>query len=69
MAATDQMDVALVASADADIVPAIRRCRDLNVAVELLRFRGGIPRLYELEKASTSLRRARPAYFQAYLQT
>lgn len=45
MAATSAMDVAIVASADADIVPAIRRCRDLGVPVELLRFRGAVPRL------------------------
>ena len=33
MAAVDAIDVAIVASADADIVPAIRRCRDLGVSV------------------------------------
>ena len=49
MAAVDAIDVAVVASADADIVPAIRRCRQLDVPVELLRFRAALPRLYELE--------------------
>ena len=66
MAATAQMEVAVVVSADADIVPGIRRCRDLGVPVELLRFRGALPRLYELEKAADSFRRARPAYFRPY---
>lgn len=66
MAATDQIDIAIVASADADIVPAIRRCRDLDVPVELLRFRGARPRLYELEKAVTGFLRARPSYFRPY---
>ena len=66
MAAVDAIDVAIVASADADIVPAIRRCRELGVPVELLRFRAALPRLYELEQVATSLRRARPANFQPY---
>lgn len=66
MAAIREIDTAIVASADADIVPGIRRCRDLGVPVELLRFRGAIPRLYELERAASSFRRARPAYFQPY---
>lgn len=66
MAAKDAMDIAVVASADADIVPAIKRCRELGPAVELLRFRGAMPRLYELEQVASSFRRARPAYFQPY---
>lgn len=66
MAAKDEMDTAIVASADADIVPAIRRCRDLGVPVELLRFRGALPRLYELEAVASTLRRARPSYFRPY---
>lgn len=66
MAAKKMMDVAVVASADADIVPAIRRCTELGVPVELLRFRCAKPRLYELEKVSTVLRRARPVYFRPY---
>jgi uncharacterized LabA/DUF88 family protein len=65
-AAKGLMDAAVVVSADADIVPAIRRCRELGVSVELLRFRGAVPRLYALEKVSTSLRRARPGYFRPY---
>lgn len=66
MAARDMMDVAMIASADADLIPAIKRCRELGVPVELLRFRGAQPRLYGLEKAATSWRRARPAFFRAY---
>jgi uncharacterized LabA/DUF88 family protein len=67
MAATNQIDAAVVASADADIVPAIRRCTELGVPVELLRFRGrNHPRLYSLEEVSTSFRRARPSYFRPY---
>lgn len=66
MAAKGMMDVAVVASADADMVPAIRRCTQLDIPVELLRFRCAKPRLYGLEKASTSLRRARPTYFVPY---
>lgn len=67
MAAKGQMDVALLLSADADLVPAIRRCQDLSVPVELFRFRGSQARLYELEQAATSFRRARPQYFKPYL--
>ena len=66
MAAKDVMDVAIVASADADIVPAIKRCRELGTPVELLRFRGSVPRIYELEQAASSFRRARPAHFKRY---
>ena len=66
MAAVNAIDVAVVASADADIVPAIRRCRQLDVSVELLRFRAALPRLYGLEQVATSFRRARPAYFRPY---
>ena len=66
MAAKGMMDVTVVASADADIVPAIRRCGDLGVPVELLRFRGAMPRLYELEQVATRFLRARPAYFRPY---
>lgn len=69
MAAKDVMDVAVVATADADIVPAIRRCRELGPAVELLRFRGAMPRIYELEQVVSSFRRARPAHFRAYDST
>lgn len=66
MAAKDVMDVAIVASADADIVPAIKRCRGLGPTVELLRFRGAVPRIYELEQVASSFRRARPAQFRPY---
>lgn len=66
MAARGLMDVAVVASADADIVPAIQRCSELGVPVELLRFRGAKPRLYNLEKVASSFRRARPDYFRSY---
>ena len=66
MAAVNAIDVAVVASADANIVPAIRRCRQLDVPVELLRFRAALPRLYGLEQVATSFRRARPAYFRPY---
>lgn len=65
-AATNAIDAAVVVSADADIVPAIRRCTQLGVSVELLRFRGAVPRLYELEKVASSFRRARPDYFRPY---
>lgn len=66
LAAKGVMDVAIVASADADICPAMRRSIDLGVPVEILRFRGGIPRLYELEKLASSVLRARPRYLVPY---
>lgn len=65
-AATGLIDVAVVVSADADIAPAMRWCRDVDVPVELVRFRGSIPRLYELERYATGFRRARPAFFRPY---
>lgn len=65
-AATGLIEVAVVVSADADIAPAMRWCRDLEVPVELVRFRGSIPRLYELERYATHFRRARPAFFRPY---
>ncbi|MGB6895397.1 MAG: NYN domain-containing protein [Dehalococcoidia bacterium] len=66
MAAKGSMDTAIVATADADLVPAIRRCSELGVPVEVLRFRGVHPRIYELESVAVVLRRARPAYFKPY---
>ncbi len=36
-AATNLIDVAVLATADADFVPAIRRCLDLGLKVELLK--------------------------------
>ena len=66
-AATGAIDVAVLVTADADIVPAVRRCVvDFKIPVELVRFRGARPRLYNLEKTATSFRRARPLYFQPY---
>jgi len=65
-ATTGLIDVAVVVSADADIAPAMRWCREVAVAVELVRFRGAIPRLYELERYATGFRRARPAFFRPY---
>ena len=65
-AAMELIDRAVVATADADLVPAIRRCIDLDVPVEVLRFRGTTPRLWELESVATVLRRARPTYFRPY---
>jgi uncharacterized LabA/DUF88 family protein len=66
MAAKELMDRAVVATADADLVPAIRRCIDLDIPVEVLRFRGSTPRIWELESVATVLRRARPVYFRPY---
>ena len=66
MAAKDLIDRAVVATADADLVPAIRRCTALDIPVEILRFRGSTPRIWELESVATMLRRARPNYFRPY---
>jgi uncharacterized LabA/DUF88 family protein len=65
MAATRLMDRAVVATADADLAPAIRRCVDLGIPVEILRFRGK-PRVWELESLAATLIRARPAFFRPY---
>ena len=67
MAAKNMMDVAVLATADGDIIPAVRRCTELGVPVELLRFRGlHQPWLVGLEKVVAGFHRARPAYFQPY---
>ena len=67
MAASNMMDTAVLATADGDIIPAVRRCTELGVPVELLRFRGfHQPRLFGLEKVVAGFHRARPAYFQPY---
>jgi uncharacterized LabA/DUF88 family protein len=66
MAATKQIDVAVLVSADADLVPAVKRCQELGVAVELVRFKGAKPKLYELEATAAVLRRAHRGYFRPY---
>jgi uncharacterized LabA/DUF88 family protein len=66
MAAKGLIDRAVVATADADLVPAIRRCIELGIPVEILRFRGSEPRIWELESLAATLTRARPAYFRPY---
>jgi uncharacterized LabA/DUF88 family protein len=68
-AATKRIDVAILATADADLVPAMRRCLDLGVKVELLRFRGAVPKIYELDRTASACLRARPAHFRAYPRT
>lgn len=68
-AATQSIDVAIIATADADLVPAIRRTTDLGIKVELLRFRGAVPRIYELDRIASVGLRARPAYFRPYPRT
>ena len=65
MAATRLIDRAIVATADADLAPAIRRCVDLGIPVEVLRFRGK-PRVWDLESLAAALIRARPAFFRPY---
>jgi len=65
MATKGLIDRAIVATADADLVPAVRRCVDLRIPVEILRFRGK-PRIWELESLAVTLIRARPAFFQPY---
>ena len=65
-AATKRIDVAILATADADLVPAIRRCLDLGVKVELLRFKGAVPKIYELDRTASACLRARPAHFRPY---
>ncbi len=70
MAAKDMMDVAVLATADGDIIPAVRRCMELGVPVELLRFRGlHQPWLVGLQKVVAGFQRARPAYFEPYPET
>jgi uncharacterized LabA/DUF88 family protein len=68
-AATGAIDVAIIATADADLVPAIRRTIDLGVKVELLRFRGSVPRIFELDRVASVCLRARPAHFRPYTST
>jgi uncharacterized LabA/DUF88 family protein len=65
MAARGLMDRAVVATADADLAPAIRRCAELEIPVEILRFRGK-PRIWKLESIAATLIRARPAFFRPY---
>ena len=64
--ATKVIDVAILATADADLVPAMRRANDLGVKVELLRFRGAVPRIFELDRVASSTLRARPSSFVPY---
>ena len=66
MAAMKEMDIAILVSADADLVPAIKRCQELGVPVELVRFRGAKPKLYELEATASMLRRAKRDFFRPY---
>jgi len=65
MAARGLMDRAVVATADADLVPAVRRSVELGIPVEVLRFRGQT-RIRELESLAVTLIRARPAFFRPY---
>jgi uncharacterized LabA/DUF88 family protein len=65
MAAKGLMDRAIVATADADLAPAVRRCMELDIPVEVLRFRGQT-RIRELESLAAILIRARPAFFRPY---
>ncbi len=65
-AANNSIDRAIVLTADADIVPGIKRCVELGVPVELVRFRGAVPRIYQLENVSSLVRRAKPGLFIPY---
>jgi len=65
MAAMRLMDRAILATADADLAPAVRRCVEVGIPVEILRFRGPT-RMWELESLAAVLIRARPHFFHPY---
>jgi uncharacterized LabA/DUF88 family protein len=64
LAAKGAMDIAILATADADICPAVQRAIDFGVPVELMRFKGNRPRIFQLESLSATIHRARPRFFR-----
>lgn len=65
-AATDALDVAILVTADSDLVPAVELVRFLNKDVELVVFPGKKPNVSELLTDASQVKTARQSWFQPY---
>lgn len=65
-AATDQIDVAILVTADSDLVPAVELVRFLDKEIELVVFPGKKPNVSELLSHASAVRTARQSWFQPY---
>ena len=68
-AARDEYDIAILLTADSDLVPSVEFVRMFNKGVELVVFPKRNPAISHLVRVANSTTTARSSFFRAYSQT